>query len=307
MARVRAAAKEAGYLHNPLAGALMSEMRKSRGQTFRGVIATVDREENDRAPHGPFHEELAAGIRERAAELGYQLEHFAAGGPAHPVRRLDTILTARGIHGIVLLPSWQPPDWSGLDWTRYAGVYTDYVITKPALNCVTTDPYRSVMETLMRLAERGYRKPGLFIEKNRDARTHYRFCAPFHSVAHHEALWEIVPPLLVQERNRAEFEAWFRRCKPDVVLSHFTDALEWMEACGARVPETHGFVCLNALYPQRPCASLDLQPRLIGARSVDILTGHLQRHELGAPSWPTLTTVSALWVEGPTVRRVGVR
>jgi LacI family transcriptional regulator len=300
--RVRKAAAEVGYAHNVLAGALMSELRHSRGQTFRGVIATVDHDEPDRAPHGPFHAELIAGIRERAGELGYRLEEYLVGRRGLPMKRAKAVLDARGIQGVVLLPSWREPDWTELGWTQRAGVYTDYIIRKPALNCVTTDPYKSVVETLQLLAERGYRRPGLFIEKERDSRTHFRFCAPCLPFPQAERLYEDVPPLLVKERDRAVFARWFQEHKPDVVLSHLTDALDWMEELGARVPETHGFVSLNVLYRKRACAALDLQPRLIGARSVDILTGQIQRQELSVPLWPTLTTISARWVEGPTVR-----
>lgn len=302
LARVRRAAEAAGYAHNALAGALMSELRQSRGQTFRGVIATVDKDEPERAPHGPFHAELVAGIRKRAEELGYRLEEFSVGGKERSLKRLEAILDARGIQGVVILPSWHEPDWAGLDWSRRAGVYTDYIIRKPELNCVTTDPYKSMVETLERLAERGYRRPGLFIEKARDSRTHFRFCAPFQPGLRDVHVREAVPPLLVEERDRDTFARWFSRYRPDVVLSHFNDALDWMKELGARVPETHGFVSLNMLYREQPCAALDLQPQLIGARSLDILTGLLQRQELGVPSWPTLTTVSARWVEGPTVR-----
>ena len=40
--RVLKAAREVGYRHNPLAGALMSEMRRSRSGTFRGVLAVLE-------------------------------------------------------------------------------------------------------------------------------------------------------------------------------------------------------------------------------------------------------------------------
>jgi LacI family transcriptional regulator len=300
---VRQAAKDAGYRHNPLAGALMSELRQARGNTFRGVLAAVDIEEPGRPPHGPFHRELVLGMRERAADLGYQLEEFIVRAGGYSPQRLDAILQARGIHGIALLPSWFAPDWQALDWSRYVGIYTDYIIKRPALDCVTTDPYRSIMETLTLLASRGYRRPGLVMERNRDKRTHYRFSAPFRTFPESENLWEFVPPLLFEERNREEFVAWFKRHQPDVVLTHFTDTIGWMEECGARVPDTHGFVGLNALFAERRCAALDLQPRLIGSRTVELLTAQLQRHELGIPEWPTLTTISARWVEGPTVRR----
>src|SRR5688500_12187967 len=120
VARVTKAAREAGYRRNPLAAAVMSELRRSRGATFRGVLAAVDLSEPDRAPHGVFHRVLIAGGRTRAIELGFKLEEFIVGSAGMTIPRLDSILQSRGIHGVLLLPSWYAPDWSGLDWSRYA-------------------------------------------------------------------------------------------------------------------------------------------------------------------------------------------
>src|ERR1043165_8524132 len=62
--RVREAARAAGYRHNPLAATLMSEMRRSSGGTFRGVVATVEVNESARpGGHGPFHRELIRGAQ----------------------------------------------------------------------------------------------------------------------------------------------------------------------------------------------------------------------------------------------------
>ena len=219
------------------------------------------------------------------------------------VARLDSILKSRGIHGVVVLPSWYAPDWSGLDWSHYAGVYTDYVIERPALHCVCCNHYRSMMAALHELFARGYRRPGLYLEHGRDDRTQRRFSAAFRSFQENHAGLEIVPPLLFFERKREEFCAWFRRHRPDVVLAHFTEVIEWMEQGGARVPQTHGFVSLNLQYKTRPCAGLDQQPAELGARAVELLIAQLQRNELGVPACATTTTIPARWVDGPTVRK----
>ena len=61
-ARVKKAAREAGYRRNPLAGALMSELRRSRGGAFRGVIAAIDFNEPDRPETSSrYHRELVLG------------------------------------------------------------------------------------------------------------------------------------------------------------------------------------------------------------------------------------------------------
>ena len=64
--RVLAAARAASYQHNPLAASLMSEMRRSRGGKFRGVLAAIDLYEPGQIPHGVFHREVVRGASVRA-------------------------------------------------------------------------------------------------------------------------------------------------------------------------------------------------------------------------------------------------
>jgi LacI family transcriptional regulator len=305
-ARVAKAAREAGYRRNPLAAAVMSELRRSRGATFHGVLAAVDLLEPERRdPHGVFHTELVQGARARAVELGFKLEEFVVGSGGMTVPRLDGILQSRGIHGVLVLPSWYMPDWTALNWSRYAAVYSDYVIERPPLHCVCCNHYRSMTGVLTRLVERGYRRPGLFVERGRDDRMQRRYSAAFRSFQENEPGLGLVPPLIVDEPKEAGFKAWFRRYKPDVVIGHFTEAIDWMEACGAQLPAKHGFVSLNIVYRTRPCAGLDQQPRELGARAAELVIAQLQRNELGVPAWPTTTTIAARWVEGPTIRPGG--
>ena len=302
-ARVKKAAHEAGYRRNPLAGALMSELRRSRGTTFRGVLAAIDFHEPTRPKSGArFHRELVVGAETRATELGFKVERFAVGHPGVSVSRLDSILQSRGIHGVILLPAWDDPDLSNLDWSRFAGIYTDYVIERPALHAVCSDHYRSMLATLQRLATLGYRRPGLFLHQHSDERLQYRWGAGFRAFQENHPAIKAVPPLIVDTFTREAFTKWFRRHKPDVVLAHNTEAIDWMESCGAELPATHGFVCLNVLMKTRPCAGLDLQPRRLGARAVELLIAQLHHNETGIPEWPSTTTIPARWVDGPTLR-----
>ena len=302
-ARVRKAAREAGYRRNPLAGALMSELRRSRGTAFRGVLAAVDFNEPNRPDDAArYHRELVLGAEQRATELGFKVEKFSVGHAGVSVQRLDSILQSRGIHGVILLPAWDEPDLSNLDWTRYAGIYTDYIIERPALHSVCSDHYRSLLAALQRLAALGYRRPGLFLHKHQDERLQYRWGAAFRAFQESHAGIKPVPPLIVDTFTREDFARWFKRYKPDVVLAHHTEAMDWMESCGADVPASHGFASLNVLMKTRPCAGLDLQPRVLGARATELLIAQLQRNETGIPEWPSTTTIPARWFDGPTLR-----
>jgi DNA-binding LacI/PurR family transcriptional regulator len=218
------------------------------------------------------------------------------------VQRLDSILQSRGIHGVILLPAWDEPDLSNLDWTRFAGIYTDYIIERPALHSVCSDHYRSLLAALQRLAALGYTQPGLYLQKHQDERLQYRWGAAFRAFQESHPNIGAIPPLVVDSFTKDEFVRWFRKYEPDVVLSHNTTAIDWMESCGAQVPQTNGFVCLNVLMKTRPCAGLDLQPRTLGARGTELLIAQLQRNETGIPEWPSTTTIPARWIDGPTLR-----
>lgn len=301
--RIRAAAEAAGYHHNPLAGAVMSEIRRSRGQSFRGVIAAVDVHEPDRPTHSlKFHRELIAGASERAADLGFKIEQFTAGRDGITLPRLNTILQSRGIRGLLLLPAWGDPDYSCLDWSRYAGVYTDYIIEKPALHTICSDHYRSMISGLQRLHALGYKRPGLFLQKHHDERLQHRWEGAFLAFQQRAPGIEAIPALVTEDLTRDVFIDWFKKQKPDVVLGHRSEVLSWMRSAGARIPTTHGFFCLNVLMEDTPCAGLDLQPRRLGAQGAEAVIAQLHRNEPGIPPLPSLTTIPAHWVDGPTIR-----
>jgi DNA-binding LacI/PurR family transcriptional regulator len=300
--RVRRAAGAAGYRVNPLASAVMSEIRRSGSQSYRGGLAAIDLQEADRPPYAArFHEALVAGAHARAAELGYKLQTFLVGREGVTVERLDSILQSRGIQGLLLLPAWQLPDLSRLDWSRYSGVYADYLIERPALHAVASDHYRSLMSALQCLGRMGYRKPGLFLRRRHDERLHFKWEGAYLAYQRRHRNSGHVPALVMEKLNRVQFVRWFRRHRPDVVLGHSVEAVEWMAQCGAKVPETAGFFSLNVTTEARHCAGLDQQPHLLGSRSAELLIAQLQRNERGIPPFASLTVIPALWRDGPTL------
>jgi LacI family transcriptional regulator len=302
--RVRDAANLAGYRVNPLTSTVLGAIRRGRGPGLHGTIAVVDLRESTHWPHGPFPREIVTGVRERAAEMGFSIEVFTVGMPALSWPRLESILRARGIHGIVFLPAWSEPDLSALDWSRLTGIYTDYAIVRPGLNSICVDHYGSMLALLGRLRELGYVRPGLILQQGRDERIQHSHSAAFSAFhATHEG--EVVPMLVTENAPRLaeDFAPWFRLHRPDVVLSHFSETIKWIEACRAARSGT-GFVLLNLIECALPCAGFDLQPHILGRRAAELVVGQLLRNELGVPDWPSRTTIPARWVDGPTVRRL---
>ena len=303
--RVLEAAEQLGYRGNPLASALMAEMRRSRGSVFRGLLAILDLDPPGRRTAGAssgYHAELAAGAAQRAQELGFKTDAITAGAPGYELTRLNEVFFARGIRGVFILPSLDRPDLSCLDWSRLSGLYADYVIGKPRLNAICPDHHRAMILALDELHALGYRSPGLVIDPAIDARLMHRWQAAYHAYFSDSARTRPAAPLLAPRLDEAGFAAWFTAGGFDVVLGHDPAIPDWMRAAGASIPETHGFCCLNLVRPAQPCAGLDLQPRTIGRRGMDLLAGQVMRNEFGPADPPLCSLVPANWMHGPSVR-----
>ncbi|HYD84633.1 MAG TPA: LacI family transcriptional regulator, partial [Opitutus sp.] len=146
-----------------------------------------------------------------------------------------------------------------------------------------------------------YRRPGLFMEITHDERLHFRWEGAFLALQKYLPKITAVPALRLKSVTREDFEAWFKKYDPDVVLGHFPGVMTWMKSCGAKIPKTHAFVCLNTLRTENDCAALDLRPALLGARAAELVIGQLLHNEFGIPEQPSLTTIPAILREGPTL------
>jgi DNA-binding LacI/PurR family transcriptional regulator len=301
--RVQEAARVAGYRINPLASSILSEVRRSRLSTFHGTLAAVSLEEPKRPRFpGPYWLNLLRGASERAAELGFRLERFMVGQRGLSVHRLDTILQSRGIRGVLIMPAWGRPDFTQLSWTNYTGVYADYLIDLPALHSVCPDHPRAMTAAMARLSELGFRRPGLVLLQQESNRLQHRWLAGFLAFRHVHREMAAVPPLILADMAREPFLRWFKKNRPDVVVGHRAEMISWMTECGARVPETHGFCCLNIHLNTEPCAGLDQQPYQVGVQSVELLIAQIRHNAYGIPLLPCNTTVPSKWVDGPTLK-----
>ncbi|HKB90420.1 MAG TPA: LacI family DNA-binding transcriptional regulator [Opitutaceae bacterium] len=301
--RVLQTAKKMGYRTNPLASEMMGELRRSQNTGFHGTFAAVDIFEPDRPAYAVmYHAALVEGARKRAAELGFKMETFVIGKGKVPLEKLDDMLRARHIHGLLVLPAWNEPNVSALDFSQYAAIYTDYSIEHPALHSVCPDHYRSMMMVLERLRMQGYRSPGLFVNKHMNERIKNLWEAALVAFQSRFSGIAEIPTLNSTQLTQEEFGIWFNTHNPDVVIGHQTHVIGWLHALGASVPDTNGFVCLNVLMNTVPAAGLDLQPRLIGARAAEMLADQLYRNERGVPETASTTTIIARWADGPTLR-----
>ncbi len=302
--RVIRAAEAAGYQRNPLLGATFSALRRARHQGFSGMLALVDVTSGGRAELGIFHREVVKGASARAQELGFRAELFWVGSmaPALSVARLSRVLRARGINGVIFLPFDHVQDFSDFDFGQMSAVSMENRLISPVLHTVQPDHYLSIRRALQSLTERGYSRIGLCLEAEKDKRVDFKWSSGFLSFFRLTGRKLAVPPLLRDKLDRAVFNEWFRKHRPDLIIGHSELMTDWLKAERVRVPEDVGFFRINVTERSNQCAGLDLRPLRLGAVAVETVVAMLHRREAGCPEFPSSISIDAVCVDGPTLR-----
>ncbi len=303
--RVLSAARQAGYRPNALVSSVMTGVRRSSHNSFQGTLMAINYSDAATPTLSPYHREVLDGAQSRAAALGYTLTHCWAGPHGLSLHRLNSILAARGVQGVVVMPFSEAQDFSSLDWGALAGAVMDHCLIAPTLTTILPDHHLSLFGALKRLWTLGYRRPGLVLDRARDERLHSRWSAAYVSFSRSFDQNEIVPVLLESPPRSDSFLAWFHEHRPDVIVGHMqTETIRWLGELGLRVPHDVGFLHLNWTERSGPCAALDLQPAVLAGAAVEAIVAQLQRNERGLPENPKAILMPARWVEGATLRAI---
>lgn len=302
--RVHRMAEKLGYQANPLLGAALSAVRRSRHHGFSGVLGLVDVTIDERTELMLFHREVVRGAAARAQELGFRTEVFWVGPkpPALSVARLNGVLRARCIPGVIFLPFDRRQDFSTFDLSQIAAVGMDHRLLQPSLHTIQPDHYLSMRRALDLLTARGYQRIGLALEARKDERVDHKWSSGFISFFRVSGHTLAVPPLVTPKLNQKTFTTWFNKHRPDVIIGHEQAMIDWVEALKLRVPQDVGFFRINVTERSRPCAGLDLLPNRLGATAVETVVGMLHRREQGPPRFPLSISLDAEFVDGPTLR-----
>ncbi len=303
--RVLEVARMMNYTVDPKVQAMMSAIRCHGTSSFRGSIAVVDILDPDLSSIHPFHRPIFEGICECAERLGFATELFIIdrADPGQGVKRLDRIIKARGIDGLIVLPFTDAVDFSCLDFGRVSSVSMDFCLVAPKLHHVYPDHHSSIIEALYDLSNLGYKRPGLYMLKSKDSRLKYRWTTGFQS--YHLMIGEVIDSraaVVVDSLDEKHFINWFNDYRPDVVLGHFDLFWDWLEKNGNAVPEEVGFFCLNRVAQKSSCCGLDLNPRQLGVVAAEAVVDLINRGEVGVPEHPKGISVMASRMPGDSLR-----
>ena len=309
-ARVQEVATRLGYALNPVVSHLMAELRQSHSGVPRHTLALLNANRaSDAFRVHPTLPAYAEGVRRRAALQGYGVDTFWLHDPQLDGARLNRILRARGIRGVVVVGMMEEnrlPERFAATWRRHACVVTGLRTHEPTLSFCCVDHHALVLQAVERVLALGYRRPGLVLDRRIDRLVEGRFSSGMWVGQQALPAGQRVEPFLDVEAARADsglFYAWLEREKPDVVFTLYNVVRRWVEERGLQVPRDLGLVQLERRRDPLDWTGMDQHNDRTGEAAVDMVISLLHNTELGVPEYPRATLVGASWVDGGTVRR----
>lgn len=306
--RVQETARELGYRPNPYVTSLMTTIREGRSPHDYGCIAILVDEVSVDAWLDWHRETYSAnyeGYRKEANQHGYHVECFCLRAPDTSPELIDRRLRARGIQGVILAAPRLSHRWPELKfrWENYACVAVSHTWRQPAVNRVSTYHTQSMVTSYDALLRRGCRRIG--------------FCQPTLSQIHEipslwmagylMSQWEFadLPKLepfvgTVHDTSDEQFRKWFKRWKPDGLITAIGDEAPRLRAMGISCHREGGkgvqISCLNRPRDS-PFPGIDESHEILGRKACEVVINQLVHNQHGFPDHPTEVLVPGTWID----------
>jgi DNA-binding LacI/PurR family transcriptional regulator len=308
--RIRQAAKKMGYRKNPIVAHLMVQLRAGRSPRSQPSLALLNANLDSRAfashPTVPVY---VGGCRRRAKELGYFLDEFWLHDPKLDGNRMNRILRARNIRGLIvvgLMNETALPGQFQPTWEAFPAVVTGVRTQNPALSFASVDHHMLVLNAIQKALELGYRRPALALDSRIDRLVEGRFTAGLMIAQQRLPMAQRISPFYFTpevKESAARFHSWLRREKPDVILTLYNVVRHWIEDAGLVVPRDIALIQLERRSREGEWAGMNQHNDLIGEAAVDMVIAMIHNNQQGAPSFPRATLVGGSWVDGRTCPR----
>lgn len=300
-AHIRKVADALGYIPDPMLSALSKYRNQDSNNTYQGTLAWISHSPKE-TPWNTIttYKQYYNGALKRAEQLGYNIEQFDLQQEKLSSDRLNGILNARGIKGLLVCPPGKASEQFDLPWDTYSHVTFGYTIQSPRLHRVSSSHYRATRVVFEKLRAAGYKRIGFAGDKEVNLKTQ-EHCLSAYLCDCQNANQEVVPVLLKNPVTSADFEKWYQKHRPDAVI--ITSPL-WPEVkkTNIRIPEELAVASPMVPIGSRKLSGIIEKSQEIGAAAVDTLVQLIEHDERGLPNNPRYILLEGSWNKGSTIK-----
>lgn len=313
--RILKIAHRIGYVRDPLLDAFnFHRLQKLSVKQTPSIAFVIDAGSSPYFFGSSYHPLVYEGVRGVAESQHLSLETFALGARDLTVSRLNTILTSRGING-VLLSTFTPATRAvDLDWAQFSAVKIESHHLATQLDVVSNDQCQAARLALRRLRELGYRRIGLATALDDESRLESTFSSGVLVEQADMPRKECVPPLLFERAPipeiAARVAAWIKEQRVDALMTNWHELIDvaaWngretrIPSTTIRIPHDVAFASLDVPGDSPALGGIVQNHRLVGMRAMEQLAVMVRTYRRGAPENPSITYVPGFWRDGPTV------
>lgn len=331
--QIQKIAEKLGYRRNPLLSAYQAQVRSRKKSDYLGTLGwLID------TPHQPdttwqlsYNRPFLDGSVAEARRLGYQIDQITlvpkvnidhnSKARAQYLRRLAGILSARGIHGLILPRIY----YSSIAVSKMDGIAIIHLgniegriaqlkrakrLTFP-IEANYHEIYPNYFENFriswQHLTSKGYTRIGLVIHGYAQDNSNQQYHAGLTLAQDLAKDFPKIPLLLIENtptsQDQKNIEKWVKRWKPEVIICQHNKMCEMLKGMGMAVPQDMSVVHLGVTSEINTWSGIDERMEEIGAATVRTLVGQMQLNRYRPPNIPMRIAIDGEWRNGKTLRK----
>lgn len=325
-ARIMAEAKRLGYEPNPADAELMALVRARRHLDSGKTIAFINtfRQDPTLLKRIRGFRQFFEGAVEQAKRFGYRIDEFRIGDAGMSSARLDQVLKARSICGVLIGPRWFDEPEIVLDWPAYSCVLIGETSCNAGIHRVCNHHPQTIELALTRMAALGYKRIGIELPNDFESVRHFQYTAgvnPAERIVSGSARFfiNVTPHFTPEPIQRAEpeerdrlttvyqhahelprLQEWVQRNRLDALVTianyDYHEIIRHIKTANGR---KLAYACLDVT-PEENTAGINQHPDDIGRAAMDLLRALLHSGERGISPRPRIVLVEGEWIDGPS-------
>ncbi len=298
---IRRVAEELGYRPNALVSTLMSHIRQAKPPPrHTGLLYLVSGSAATPGAPGTTPELYFRSAREQAARHGFHLELFWLREPGLTEARIDRILRARNIPGVIVAPREDPRPLPRLAWERLSAVMISSSFAEPRLDRICADFPAAIRLAMAFLKQEARTRPvRLILPESHDRNVQHLWNAAY--LHERSGRKRFQPPLIVDNPDPAL--AWVERHPGGIVLGTNL-VLSWLRDAGLQEHEHFRFVSLN-VEGDSTLTGIREPSWEVGTEAADRTIARIHLNQTGLPTEPRLILIEPRWQQGSWGAKTG--